>query len=88
MHAFTRPCLAGDISLGEIMAAGLFVSGVMLLLGATGAMGLLHAAVPPSVIRGVQLAVGLALAQKVRRADVAPQQEQVGASNLVWLRHA
>lgn len=55
------------------MAAGLFVSGAMLLLGATGAMGVLHAAVPPAVIRGVQLAVGLSLAQKVRRADGACQ---------------
>jgi predicted benzoate:H+ symporter BenE len=53
------------LSLPEVMAAGLFVGGVMLLLGVTGAMDLVNRAVPGSIVRGIQLAVGLQLAQKV-----------------------
>jgi hypothetical protein len=44
----------------------MFVSGVMLLLGVTGAMDLFNSLIPGSIVRGIQLAVGLALAKKVR----------------------
>lgn len=57
---------SAGLSLAEVMSAGLFVSGTMLLLGATRLMDLFNAAVPPSIVRGIQLAVGLALAKKVR----------------------
>jgi len=53
------------LSIPEAMAAGLFVSVTMLLLGLTGLMDMLNALVPTSVVRGIQLAVGLSLAQKV-----------------------
>jgi predicted benzoate:H+ symporter BenE len=53
------------LSLSEVMNAGLFVGGVMLLLGLTGAMDLVNRVVPGSIVRGIQLAVGLQLAQKV-----------------------
>lgn len=56
---------APGLTLPEVMAAGLFVGGVMLLLGITGAMDLASRAVPGSIVRGIQLAVGLQLAQKV-----------------------
>lgn len=59
------------LSLAEVMAAGLFVGCVMLLLGATGAMDLVNRAVPGNIVRGIQLAVGLQLAQKVG-AGVGP----------------
>lgn len=55
----------GYLSLPEVMAAGLGVGCVMLLLGLTGAMDLINRAVPGSIVRGIQLAVGLQLAQKV-----------------------
>jgi hypothetical protein len=38
----------------------------MLLLGLSGLMDAFNAAVPGSIVRGIQLAVGLALAKKVR----------------------
>lgn len=56
---------APRLSLPEVMSAGLFVGGVMLLCGLTGAMDLVNRAVPGSIVRGIQLAVGLQLAQKV-----------------------
>jgi hypothetical protein len=56
------------LTLPEALSAGLFVSGTMLLLGLSGLMDAFNAAVPGSIVRGIQLAVGLALAKKVRSA--------------------
>lgn len=41
------------------------MSGTMLLLGLAGLMDSFNAAVPSSIVRGIQLAVGLSLAKKV-----------------------
>lgn len=57
---------SAGLSLPEALSAGLFVSGSMLLLGLTGLMTAFNAAVPISIVRGIQLAVGLSLAKKVR----------------------
>lgn len=54
----------GALSLPQIMAAGIFVSGCVLLLGAMGLMGLATRLIPGAVIRGMQLGLGLGLALK------------------------
>eukprot|EP00879_Flechtneria_rotunda_P023994 GHRR01025415.1.p2 GENE.GHRR01025415.1~~GHRR01025415.1.p2 ORF type:complete len:153 (+),score=28.67 GHRR01025415.1:488-946(+) len=67
MHAIAAVALAAPgLTLPEVMSAGFFVSGTMMLLGVTGAMTLFNAIIPGSIVRGIQLAVGLLLAKKVR----------------------
>lgn len=56
--------LSGSFTLEQVMAAGLFVSATVLVLGATGLMGLAGALMPAAVIRGMQLGVGLSLSVK------------------------
>jgi len=68
----------GGLSLPEAMSAGLFVGGVMLLLGLTGTMDLASRAVPGSIVSGIQLAVGLQLAQKVGGIKQGGGREGVG----------
>ena len=50
------------ITLQEVMAAGMFVSAVVLFLGLTRLVDLVNRAVPRSVVAGLQLGVGLKLA--------------------------
>jgi len=51
------------LSIPEIMAAGIFVSACVLILGGTRMMGLFGSLIPMSVIKGMQLGLGLNLAQ-------------------------
>lgn len=53
---------AGGVTLAQTLAAGLFVGFVTLALGLTRAVDVLNAAIPPCVVRGLQLGVGLKLA--------------------------
>jgi hypothetical protein len=48
----------------QVMAAGLFVGGAVLLLGALGLMGLATRLMPGAIVRGMQLGLGLQLASK------------------------
>ncbi|GFR41642.1 hypothetical protein Agub_g2377, partial [Astrephomene gubernaculifera] len=52
------------LTLSQLLHAGLFVAGCELLLGATRLVDVVNRLVPASVIRGVQLAVGVKLAMK------------------------
>lgn len=65
MKTIAAVALSGDgLTIPEMMAAGIFVSGTVLVLGATGLMGVATRLIPAAVIRGMQLGVGLQLAQK------------------------
>jgi MFS superfamily sulfate permease-like transporter len=52
----------GGVTLVQVMAAGIFVSSAVLFLGVTRLVDVLHRVVPRSIIRGLQLGVGLKLA--------------------------
>lgn len=65
MKTIAAVALSGNgLTIPQIMAAGIFVSACVLVLGGTGLMGLATRMTPPPVIRGMQLGVGLALSQK------------------------
>ena len=53
---------SGRVTLEEVMAAGMFVSSVVLFLGATTLVDVVNRVVPRSVVAGLQLGVGLKLA--------------------------
>jgi hypothetical protein len=55
---------AGALTLPQVMAAGIFVSGCVLALGVLGLMDLATRLIPGAVVRGMQLGLGLALALK------------------------
>ena len=54
------------MTLAEVVGAGVFVSACVLLMGVTRVIDIFNAWVPLSIVRGIQLAVGLTLAEKVR----------------------
>lgn len=62
--AETAATTTKDATSLQIMSAGLFVSGAVTVLGVTRMAELAAWAVPPPVIRGVQLGVGLKVAIK------------------------
>lgn len=64
MKAIAAVALTQGLSLPEILAAGATVSALVLLLGVTGLIDWLNRAVPRSVVRGLQLALGLSLLMK------------------------
>ena len=64
MKAIAAVALTEGMSAREIVAAGMTVSAVILLLGLTGWIGWLNRVIPRSVVRGVQLALGLSLLMK------------------------
>ncbi|GAX79912.1 hypothetical protein CEUSTIGMA_g7352.t1 [Chlamydomonas eustigma] len=69
MHTIAAVALASVdttsvMTLSQIMAAGMFVSGVVMLLGITQMAELFSWLAPPAVVRGVQLGVGINVAKK------------------------
>jgi len=64
MKAIAAIALTQGMSASEIVAAGAGVSLVVLLLGVTGLIGWVNRAIPKSVVRGLQLALGLSLVMK------------------------
>jgi len=64
MKAIAAVALAEGLSPEQIGAAGAIVSLVVLFLGLTGWIGALHRYVPISVVRGLQVALGLTLAAR------------------------
>jgi predicted benzoate:H+ symporter BenE len=64
MKAIAAVALTEGLSVGEIVAAGATVSLVVLALGVTGLIDHLNRAIPKSVVRGLQLALGLSLLMK------------------------
>ena len=62
MKAVSAVLIASGLSAGEIAAAGLCLGVILLVLGATGAIGRFARIVPPSVVTGLQLGLGVTLA--------------------------
>lgn len=61
MKAIAAVAIAGALSPGSIAAAGIGVGAVLFLLGITGLVEVIDRWVPRSVVRGIQLGVGLKL---------------------------
>lgn len=61
MKAIAAVAIAEGLSESQILSAGIIAGGVVFFLGATGLVNWLNRAVPKSVIRGLQLALGLKL---------------------------
>lgn len=64
MKAIAAVALAQGLTARQIVAAGASVSACILVLGLTGLIDTVNRLVPRSVVRGVQLAVGLSLLMK------------------------
>jgi MFS superfamily sulfate permease-like transporter len=64
MKAIAAVALTEGLTVPEILAAGATVSAVVLVLGLTGLINWLNRVVPRSVVRGLQLALGLSLLMK------------------------
>jgi hypothetical protein len=63
MKALAGLAIAGAITYGELVGAGLLAGVVLLVMGATGTLGRVERYVGQPVIRGVQFAVALLLAE-------------------------
>jgi MFS superfamily sulfate permease-like transporter len=61
MKAIAAVALTEGLTVPEILAAGAIVGAVILLLGVTGLIDLVNRLIPKSVVRGLQLALGLSL---------------------------
>lgn len=61
MKAIAAVALTEGLTVPQILAAGAAVSSVVLVLGVTGLIDWLNRVVPKSVVRGLQLALGLSL---------------------------
>ncbi len=64
MKAIAAVAITEGLSVPQILAAGVIVSVCICLIGLTGAVTWLNRFIPKSVIRGIQLAVGLTLLMK------------------------
>ena len=64
MKTIAAVALSENLTIPQIMAAGIFVGGTVMLLGALQLMGLASRLIPLSVIKGMQLGLGLNLAMK------------------------
>jgi MFS superfamily sulfate permease-like transporter len=76
MKAIAAVALTEGLTVPQILAAGATVSLIILVLGLTGLIDWLNRVVPKSVVRGLQLALGLALLMKGM---------QMVAGTKVWL---
>lgn len=72
MKAIAAVALVAGLSEGEIRAAGLCVSAVVLLLSATGTVDRLGRFLPAAAIRGLQAGLGLTLLVKAFQMALAP----------------
>ena len=62
MKAVSAVLLTSGLSAGEIAAAGLWLGLILLVLGASGAIGRFARLIPQSVVSGLQLGLGITLA--------------------------
>ena len=93
MKAIAAVALTQGLPVSQILAAGATVSLVILVLGLTGWIDALNRAIPKSVVRGLQLALGLTLLMKAlqmvagTKVWIAPDSYLTGAlAGLVVLR--
>ena len=61
MKAIAAVALTQGLTVQQILAAGMIVSAVILILGLTGLIDTVNRIIPRSVVRGIQLSVGLSL---------------------------
>jgi MFS superfamily sulfate permease-like transporter len=64
MKAIAAVALTEGLTTPQILAAGVMVSAVILILGLAGLIDWLNRVIPKSVVRGLQLALGLSLLMK------------------------
>jgi MFS superfamily sulfate permease-like transporter len=64
MKAIAAVAISEHLNLGQILAAGIWTSGIVLFLGLTRLIDVVDRAIPRSVVRGLQLGLGLQLAAK------------------------
>ncbi len=64
MKAIATVAITSKLPVSQILAAGITVSAIVLVLGLTGLIDALNRAIPRSVVRGLQLALGLSLLMK------------------------
>jgi MFS superfamily sulfate permease-like transporter len=64
MKAIAAVALTEGLTVPQILAAGASVSAAVLVLGVTGLIDWVNRAIPKSVVRGLQLALGLSLVMK------------------------
>ena len=64
MKAIATVAITSKLPVSQILAAGITVSLIVLVLGLTGLIDTLNRAIPKSVVRGLQLALGLSLLMK------------------------
>lgn len=61
MKAIAAVAIAEGLTESQILAAGILTAGVVLIFGISGLIGWLNRIIPKSVVRGLQLALGLKL---------------------------
>ena len=64
MKAIAAVAITEGLTGGELMASGFLIGGILLALALTGAIDVLNRIIPKSLVRGIQLGVGLKLAGK------------------------
>lgn len=64
MKSIAAIAIAEDVTLDEALAAGVLTGGIVLVLGVSGLIGAIAARTPRSIIRGMQLGLGVSLAKK------------------------
>ena len=72
--------IASGLTPQQITAAGLWMGGILLLLGTTGLVDRLRKLIPKSAVRGIQLTVGVVLLVKGLKLVVQPDPNLVGWS--------
>ena len=88
MKAIAAVALTQGLPVAQILAAGATVSLIILVLGLTGWIDALNRAIPKSVVRGLQLALGLTLLMKAlqmvagTKQWIAPDSYQIGRAHV------
>ena len=72
MKAIAAVALTQGLTAGQIVAAGASVSAIILVLGVTGLMDRAARAIPTSLVRGIQLSLGLSLVIKGAQMAAGP----------------
>lgn len=82
MKAIAAVAITEHLTTPQILAAGIITGGIILLLGVTNLLGMIMRIVPKSVVRGIQLSVGLSLMQQAVQMSVQ-HQPWLGADSIV-----
>jgi predicted benzoate:H+ symporter BenE len=64
MKAIAAVAISEHLSLGQILAAGIWTSAIIFILGITGLITFVNRLIPKPVVRGLQLGLGLQLIQQ------------------------